>query len=201
MLARLVRTVVALAVFVASPAAADDASPFSFLRPASSADTRAAEAPPLYRPKRVTITVDVLQLVAPYFALTSELRLARRWSLATTAGAGSRSLDVLGGNATTTALELGVEPRYFPLGTFANGLYVGWSTRFARDVHGPIGFSSMGTPPGLATGAVLGFKSVDVPIITPDFSVGLLAPLVTPGSEPTHPPLAVVVRLGIGFSL
>jgi hypothetical protein len=118
-----------------------------------------------------------------------------------TAGGGVRLLDILGSVATTTALELGLEPRFFVLGDFENGLYVGWSTRFARDVHGPVGFESLDTPPGLSTGAVVGFKSVDVPIITPDFSVGLLVPLATPSSEPSPPPVAVVVRLGIGFSL
>jgi hypothetical protein len=52
-----------------------------------------------------------------------------------TAGGGVRLLDILGSVATTTALELGLEPRFFFGGDFGNGFYVGWSNRFARDLH------------------------------------------------------------------
>jgi hypothetical protein len=157
------------------------------------------EGPPP-RPRTVTLTLDVPQLGTPYFDLTSELRLARRWSLAMKAGGGAWTLDVVGRGASTAALELGIEPRWFVLGGFSTGLYLGWSTRFARAVHGPVGFEGLHTPPGLSTGLVVGFKSADVPIITPDVSFGLLAPLVTPGNEVSHPPVSLVVRFGVGFS-
>jgi hypothetical protein len=155
---------------------------------------------PLPPPRRVTLTLDVAELGGPYFELTSELRLARRWSLAMRAGGGQWSLDVSSGPTSTAALELGIEPRWFVLGSFATGLYLGWSTRFAHALHGQVGFEDLHTPPGLSTGAVVGFKSVDVPIITPDVSLGMLAPLLTPGSEVSHPPVVAVVRFGVGFS-
>jgi len=154
---------------------------------------------PRRRPRRVTLTLDGVQAFGAYFDLASELRLDRRWSLTLRAGGGVRPL-ALPGSATTAAWELGVEPRWYFIGNFGTGFFVGWSTRFARTRLGPVGFESLHTPPGLSTGAMVGFKSVDVPIITPEASLGVLVPLVTPGTEVSHPPVAVAGRIGIGFS-
>ena len=113
----------------------------------------------------------------------------------------ARGRSRFGIEPTTFAWEIGLEPRWYFLGNFGTGFYAGWSTRYDCEHIGATGFESFRTPPGLSTGVVVGFKSVDVPLITPDVSVGLLAPLVTPGIEISHPPVAVVLRLGIGMSL
>jgi hypothetical protein len=156
-------------------------------------------AGPSRPPRRVTLTIDVARAVSLYFDVASELRFDRRLSLTMNAGGGARALDI-GTSATTLAWEIGLQPRWYAIGNFQNGLYLGWSTRFARERVGPVGFESLWTPPGLSTGGVVGFKSTDVPIITPDFSVGLMVPVVTPGAEVTHPPIALVARLGVGVS-
>jgi hypothetical protein len=156
------------------------------------------EGPPRRHP-RVTLTVDGIQLGVPYVELASEIRITPRWSLAVHAGGGARALD-FGASGTTTGWELGLEPRYYFVGNFGTGFYLSWSTRFAREHAGVSGFETLHTPAGLSTGLLVGFKSVDVPIITPDVSAGVLVPLVVPDTEVSHPPVALALRFGIGFS-
>lgn len=152
-------------------------------------------------PRRVTLTADptTLAFFAPSLVVTSEVRAARRWSLALTVGYGLRPLDTTT-FATTRAWQLGIEPRAYFVGGFDQGFYVGWSTTFARGIEGPIGFESLHAPPGLATGGVIGVKSTWVPIITPDAAIGFAVPLATPSTEASPPPIALVARFGIGVS-
>jgi hypothetical protein len=153
---------------------------------------------PLPRPHRVSMTLDVLSAAAGYFELASELRLDRRFSFALRAGGGSRWNHAGPRSSTTLAWEIGVEPRWFP-GILGRSLYLGWSTRFARARTGAVGFESLQTPPGLSTGLLVGFK-FELFGITPDFSAGPLFPLVVPANEVSHPPAALVMRAGFGFS-
>jgi hypothetical protein len=148
---------------------------------------------------RVTLTVGAIEAAAGYLDLVSELRLERRWSLAVRAGGGSRPLSN-GSSGSTVAWELGLEPRWYFVGNFGTGFFLAWTTRFAHARVGPVGFESGDTPAGLSSGGLVGFKSVDVPIITPEASVGLVVPLVVPGTEVSHPAVALVWRIGIGFS-
>jgi hypothetical protein len=156
------------------------------------------EGPPA-RTRRVTLTLDPVQLGGLYFDLVSELRLERRFSLALRAGGGEWMVSNPGAT-TTPAWELGIEPRWYFVGNFGTGFYLASSTRFAHARLGAVGFDTFHTPPGFSTGALVGFKSVDVPIITPDASFGFLFPIAVPATEVTHPPLAFVVRIGIGVS-
>lgn len=148
---------------------------------------------------RVTLTVGAIEAASGYVDLASDLRLDRRWSLALRAGGGSRPL-ANGDSGSTVAWELGLEPRWYFVGDFGTGFFLAWTTRFAHARVGPVGFESGDTPPGLSSGALVGFKSVDVPLITPEASVGLVVPLVVPGTEVSHPAVALVWRIGVGFS-
>jgi hypothetical protein len=87
-----------------------------------------------------------------------------------------------------------------PIAVLLLDLYLAWSTRYAHARTGPIGFESWFAPPGLSTGPLVGVK-LDILHVVWDASAGPLFPLVTPASEPSHPPAAFVVRAGLGFSL
>jgi hypothetical protein len=97
--------------------------------------------------------------------------------------------------------QMGAEPRFYVMGDFDSGPYVAWSTMFADSSGARFGFESLAPPPGLSTGPFIGYKSVYVPIITPDLEIGLMRPLITPAAEGTPPAVAIVGRLGFGFSL
>lgn len=185
-------SLVALLVLVAMPARAAEGEVAASPKPAP------RDAP--YR--RVTLSVDGSQLLwfAPLVAVTSEARVARRWSIALTAGGGERPCAATGRDV-TVAWEAAVAPRWYFKGDFDDGFYAGWAATYLGSAKGGIGYESLGPPPGLGTGPFIGFKSVYVPIITPDVQLGVVAPLVTPSTESSPPVLALVGRFGFGFSL
>jgi hypothetical protein len=152
------------------------------------------EGPPP-QPPRLALTLDAFAAAGGYFELASEVRLDRHFSLAFHSGGGRRR-PVQKNAPWTSGWELGVEPRWTPF-RFPD-LYLAWSTRYARTLA-PIGFDTWQPPPGLSSGPVAGLKMVFT-VLAFDSSFGVLFPLVTPPSEPTHPPAAVVLRFGLGVS-
>ena len=155
------------------------------------------------RPHRVTFSLDLFSAFAAYFDVVSELRINRPFSLALHAGGGSRLINPGPNHSTTLAWEAGLEPRWYTgvlRSSVTAGLYLAWSTRFARGQKGVLGFESLQPPPGLSSGLLAGWKT-DFWAVTVDVSAGALFPLVTFASEVSHPPAAFVVRFGVGFSL
>jgi len=175
-------------------------------RTAIAQETRGVDKPkppPREQPlRRVTLTVNAVQAISftPLVAVTSEVRVARRWSFAVSGGGGERANE-WPYQGTKLTWQMGAEPRLYVTGDFNSGFYVAWSTMFADSAGARFGFESFAPPPGLSTGPSIGYKSVYIPIITPDLEIGLMKPLVTPAAEGTPPFVALVGKLGFGFSL
>jgi hypothetical protein len=173
--------------------------------PARGADRDAAPRDPSVgrgypSPPTVAFTVDLWRLMNSFGELTIETRLGRHWALALMAGGGEPLTDEGKHSRSTTAWDIGVEPRWYPSPNRydARGLYLGWATQFVRALDGPIGFESAQPPPGLSSGAKVGYTMGLFGVLVADWGVGVVVPLWTPPSETSHPLASVVGRFGLG---
>lgn len=128
---------------------------FALLLCASSGETLArAEEPD------AILSVGLLELFPPTtVALTSELPLGRRVSVAATTGLGVRSLA---GGGSTTGWTAMLRPRWYMLGRVTEGLHVDIALAYARAVEGPIQ-GDLQPPAGLSTGPVAGYETRPFP--------------------------------------
>jgi hypothetical protein len=139
----------------------------------------------------------------PYAELTGELRITRRSGLALSTGFGSRSRLISNPHdaQTTLAWNLEANGRYYVVGDFERGMFVGWGVTYAHVASAPVVVDELGAvPPGLATGPVLGAKYIFTSGFTVDAGGGL-ALIVTTRDETIAPPFASpYFHLGVGWS-
>ena len=128
---------------------------FALLLVASSGESLShAEEP------RVTLSVGVLELFPPTtVALTTELPLGRRVSIAALTGFGVRSLA---GGGSTTGWTAMLTPRVYVLGRVAEGLHVDATLAYARAVEGPLQ-GDLQPPAGVSVGPVVGYETRPFP--------------------------------------
>jgi len=107
-----------------------------------------------------TLSVGLLELFPPTtVALTTELPLGRRVSIAGMTGFGVRSLS---GGGSTTGWTAMLTPRWYVLGRVAEGLHVDVTLAYARAVEGPLQ-GDLQPPAGVSVGPVVGYETRPFP--------------------------------------
>jgi hypothetical protein len=128
---------------------------FALLLCASSGEALARADEP-----HATLSVGLLELFPPTtVALTTELALGRRVSIAGMTGFGVRSLS---GGGSTTGWTAMLTPRWYILGRVAEGLHVDVTLAYARAVEGPLQ-GDLQPPAGVSTGPVAGYETRPFP--------------------------------------
>jgi hypothetical protein len=103
---------------------------------------------------RTALTVSPLHLLNPQLQITGEVRLAPKWSVATTVGGGRVTEE----EQTFRTWEIGAQVRSYIIGSFARGLMVGADVGYV-DVDGqPEGAMEMLA--GTRAGGFLGYKGI-----------------------------------------
>ena len=145
---------------------------FALLLCASSGEALARADEP-----HATLSVGLLELFPPTtVALTTELALGRRVSIAGMTGFGVRSLS---GGGSTTGWTAMLTPRWYILGRVAEGLHVDVTLAYARAVDGPLQ-GDLQPPAGVSTGPVAGYETRPFPgPLVLGIEVGLLHALLS----------------------
>lgn len=180
---------------------------------ASAAETSASTS------KSVSITLSPVHLAmsaaggdnteySPFFEFTGEYRLSNKLGFAGVAGFGNTTLfpDNPSLKSTTSIYEVGVSPRYYLLGDFANGMQVGGELLYVgtagEDSSADIGFGAS----GLSAGAFVGYKIATVVGFTFDSQIGVARTIVegeaqsnTTGRAATSEESDTTVLLNLNF--
>jgi len=125
-----------------SPARAQDA-------PSSSSDGLSSAKPPY--DKQVSVTLSPFLLALPMLELTTEGRLADRVGLAAVTG--------VGGVGGVTLIELGVQGRYYVVGSFDHGMELGAELLYLYVGGSPTSSSSVSAQgSGFSAAPFIGYK-------------------------------------------
>ncbi len=149
-------------------------------------------------PPHVTLSLGVLELFPPAVAtITSEIALPHRFSLALSSGFGARELT---SGDTTTAWHAMIAPRWYGIGRFEDGLYLGWAFAYARAVDGPVSGDLL-PPPGFSTGPLLGYKARLPWHLSAGFDLGVVHDLWVPAEGGGVPWVSFWGDLQLGVTL
>lgn len=140
-------------------------------------------------PRRVSVTISPFHLLSPELQVTGEVRLAPNVGAAAIVGAGR----ITDGGETYRIWEVGGQLRYYPFGSFAQGMMVGIDVGHV-DVNGQIE-SAMEDLVGTRAGGFVGYKLTRPGGFTAEVQIG---PVYLWGEERSE--LQTLHNLRIGWS-